>query len=224
MHYLSIIVFVAIAAYLWIRALRKKLTSKYKEPASKPQKHNTFSPYLVFSLLVVCAGFFYGAIFRHGASQPEILLHPFTRPEGSVAVEGRTEDSVPPSRSPPATASVWSDAPLSRVAEDSVPPQSNAPSTASVRSNTPLSNGTRSPDECCEWVAPSTHQNGTLVEGYWRSNRECIGGCPLSEPPVEAKEQPPAKQLKAKAPSYVGPRGGHYHYSASGKKVYEHKK
>jgi hypothetical protein len=53
------------------------------------------------------------------------------------------------------------------------------------------------------------------VDGYWRSKPGCAGGCSLaadSAPKVESE----------KPPEYVGPRGGRYHYSQNGNKVYEH--
>lgn len=73
------------------------------------------------------------------------------------------------------------------------------------------------PADCCEWVRPSTRSDGTPVEGYWRNRAGCAGLCPLVTP---AKESTPSQ----KPPIYVGPRGGRYHYSKSGNKVYEPRK
>lgn len=61
-------------------------------------------------------------------------------------------------------------------------------------------------DSACEWVRPFTKANGIEVKGYFRSKPG--QGCPLDTG---------SQQI------YVGPRGGRYHYSKSGKKVYEHK-
>jgi hypothetical protein len=67
----------------------------------------------------------------------------------------------------------------------------------------------------CEWIAPSTRSDGTYVEGYWWTKPGSTSGCSLvakSEPVPVVPEKPEV---------HVGPRGGLYHYSRSGKKVYE---
>ncbi len=68
----------------------------------------------------------------------------------------------------------------------------------------------------CEWVKPFTHGDGSFVEGHWISKPGHI--CPLIATPM------PATQQHQSAPIHVGPRGGEYHYSKSGKKVYEHRR
>jgi hypothetical protein len=48
---------------------------------------------------------------------------------------------------------------------------------------------------------------------------------PSDEAKPEARtDTPTGETTKAGQPIYVGPRGGHYHYSSSGKKVYERRK
>jgi hypothetical protein len=73
------------------------------------------------------------------------------------------------------------------------------------------------PTDCCEWVSPSTRSDGTGVDGYWRSKAGCPEGCPLATKTIELTPSP-------KPPIHVGPRGGRYHYSKNGNKVYEHRK
>jgi hypothetical protein len=91
--------------------------------------------------------------------------------------------------------------------------QDRPPDQRGVRSTGPVD----TPADCCEWVRPSTRSDGTPVEGYWRNRAGCAGLCPLVTP---AKESTPSQ----KPPIYVGPRGGRYHYSKSGNKVYEPRK
>lgn len=70
---------------------------------------------------------------------------------------------------------------------------------------------------CCEWVRPSARSDGTGVDGYWRSKDGCLEACPLATKTIESTPSP-------KPPVYVGPRGGRYHYSKNGNKVYEQHK
>ena len=83
--------------------------------------------------------------------------------------------------------------------------------------------------------------NGTWAElkeqtALGAKSREVKSGTPATTSSAANTETPSATAAPANAgtPSgektasgkdiYVGPRGGHYHYSASGKKVYERKK
>jgi hypothetical protein len=66
----------------------------------------------------------------------------------------------------------------------------------------------------CEWVSSFTREDGTYVPGHWSSKPGYAGACPL----LDSKPLPPPHE---KALTYVGPRGGHYHYSKNGKKVYD---
>ena len=67
----------------------------------------------------------------------------------------------------------------------------------------------------CEWVKPFTRADGSFVEGHWASKPGQI--CSLIPTPA------PASPQHQSFPIHVGPRGGEYHYSKSGKKVYEHR-
>jgi len=63
-------------------------------------------------------------------------------------------------------------------------------------------------------VNPFTREDGTHVNGHWSSKPGYAGECPLADP----KTLPPPHE---RAPIHVGPRGGRFHYSKHGKKVYE---
>jgi hypothetical protein len=89
----------------------------------------------------------------------------------------------------------------------SPPPTQALESTATMQSE----------QECCEWVGSTTRSDGTHVEGYWRSKPGCVAACPLAVTPEK-------HVLSNKPAVHVGPRGGRYHYSKNGKKVYEHRK
>lgn len=67
---------------------------------------------------------------------------------------------------------------------------------------------------CCEWVASSTRSDGTHVDGYWRSKPGCDDGCSLAKQHSEAV-------VSEKPAVHVGPRGGCYHFSRNGNKVYQ---
>jgi hypothetical protein len=77
-------------------------------------------------------------------------------------------------------------------------------------------------DSTCEWVKPSTRADGIEVQGYWRSKPG--KNCSLVEPErLSGETARPHRPRNTSKQIYVGPRGGRYHYSKSGKKVYEHK-
>jgi hypothetical protein len=101
-----------------------------------------------------------------------------------------------------------------RGVSSSAPKSSEA--VTSATGNLP-SKKTATPADCCEWVRPSTRSDGTPVDGYWRSKAGCAEVCPLA---TKAKESTSSQ----KPPIHVGPRGGRFHYSKNGKKVYEHRK
>jgi hypothetical protein len=63
-------------------------------------------------------------------------------------------------------------------------------------------------------VSSFAREDGTYVKNHWASKPGYAGECPLADP----QPLPPPHE---KAAVYVGPRGGHFHYSKSGKKVYE---
>jgi hypothetical protein len=93
---------------------------------------------------------------------------------------------------------------------DAVPaPHPEAP--PSVASTVPLrstglstSDGARPAEGCCEWVAPFTRENGTLVDGYWRSKPDCAGGCSLSKPAIETTVVLNLRSSKPKPPAMSG--------------------
>lgn len=94
------------------------------------------------------------------------------------------------------------------------PSKSREPS-GSVAIKTPQNPETPHPSEDgCEWVSSFTREDGSYVSGHWSSKRGYAGECSLPEPQ-------PLPTPHEKAAIHVGPRGGHFHYSKSGKKVYE---
>lgn len=97
---------------------------------------------------------------------------------------------------------------LANSQPDAVVPVTPKQFDANVRPTVLAPEPASSSDGICEWVNPLTKEDGTEVKGHWSSKPGFAGTCP----PHEA------------SPTYVGPRGGVYHYSKSGKKVYTHRK
>lgn len=89
--------------------------------------------------------------------------------------------------------------------------------------NPPVSSdGSKSNSETegsCEWVEPFTRADGVEVRGYWRGKpgRSCSLVGPGDSSSGTVRSPKTSKQ------TYVGPRGGRYHYSKNGRKVYEHR-
>jgi hypothetical protein len=85
---------------------------------------------------------------------------------------------------------------------------------------TPNPETPRSSGSDCEWVNSFAREDGGYVKGHWSSKPGYAGECPLPEP-APLLEPTPSPPLHEPAPIHVGPRGGHYHYSKNGKKIYE---
>ena len=69
----------------------------------------------------------------------------------------------------------------------------------------------------CEWVRAYTRKDGVRVAAHYRSRPGHAGECSSGNNRI-------AHKRTADQPVHVGPRGGRYHYSASGKKVYERRR
>lgn len=110
--------------------------------------------------------------------------------------------------------------PEHQALEPSVEPtkrNSSGPEIRPLATATPMPEIPRINADGCEWVKPFSREDGTYVKGHWRSKPGYAGECSLPEPD-------PVLLPHEKALIYEGPRGGHYHYSKSGKKVYEHRR
>jgi len=82
----------------------------------------------------------------------------------------------------------------------------------------------------CKCVAVKGSQPSTVTlptpPSSASSSVSTAAAAPKSEakPQVQSKDTTTAERTASGAPIYVGPRGGRYHYSATGKKVYERRK
>jgi hypothetical protein len=75
---------------------------------------------------------------------------------------------------------------------------------------------------CCEWVVAYEGEDGTKVAAHWRTKPECSRPC-ISAPIKESSGLESRTSITPTPWIYTGPRGGRYHYSKNGMKVYEHK-
>lgn len=169
-------------------------------------KHKT-ARYAIITLLALAV-----AWFLRGLLLPE---HPSPK---SAEPSGVTPIAPPKSAEPSGSVAITAPARKSPKPNGGAaiiaPPKSPEPS-SSVAITAPQNPETHRPSEDgCEWVSSFMREDGTYVSGHWSSKPGYAGECPLPEPR-------PLPTPHEKAVIHVGPRGGHFHYSKNGKKVYE---